>query len=369
MFENFCEKLAKLVVHHSIKVKKGNRIIVMGLSLAKNLFLALQTEVLKAGGHPILFPQLEGANELYYKHASDEQLGYYDDIYLTLAREINGLIRIACDNNTKKFSLVDTRKIGIVEAVAKKLEMQRIISQRQAKGEVNWVVIPYPCNSYAQEANMDLYSYSEFVEKALLLDKENPTQEWEQIHRKQDEIVEYLNNVKEIHVLGEDTDLTLSVEGRTWINCSGQNNLPDGEVYTGPIERSVNGCIRFTFPGIYKGREIENIYLEFEKGKVVNAMAEKGQELLQEILKIRNANKMGEFAIGTNYGIERFTKSMLFDEKIGGTLHCALGLGMPESGSKNISTIHWDILKDMKVSGSKIIADGVVIYEEGKWKI
>ena len=170
-------------------------------------------------------------------------------------------------------------------------------------------------------------------------------------------------------MIGEDTDLKLSVEGRTWINCSGHENLPDGEVFTGPVENSVNGKIRFTYPGIYMGKEIENIYLEFKDGKVVHASAEKGEDLLNEILKIENADTIGEFAIGTNYGITKFTKNMLFDEKIGGTLHCALGLGFPETGSKNVSSIHWDILKDMKTPGSQILADGKVIYEEGQWKI
>lgn len=159
------------------------------------------------------------------------------------------------------------------------------------------------------------------------------------------------------------------MEGRKWKNGSGKVNLPDGEVFTGPIENSVNGHIRFTYPGIYKGTEVENIFLEFKDGKVIIGRADKGQGLLQEILKIRNANKLGEFAIGTNYEIQQFTKNMLFDEKMGGTIHCALGLGFPETGSKNFSAIHWDILKDMKLPGSKIIADNNVIYEEGKWKI
>ncbi len=216
---------------------------------------------------------------------------------------------------------------------------------------------------------MDNFSYSEFVEKTLLLDKEDPVKEWKEVERKQDKLVEILNKVERIQVLGEDTDLTLSVKGRKWINCCGHNNLPDGEVFTSPLEDSVNGHIRFTFPGIYSGKEIENIRLDFKDGKVVKATADKAEDLLQEIVAIENANILGEFAIGTNYGITKFTKNMLFDEKMGGTMHCAVGAGPPETGSTNQSAIHWDILKDMKASGSKIIADGKVIYEEGQWKI
>ncbi len=369
MSENYCEKLAKVAINYSIKVKPGDRIVLIGPALAKDLFLALQTEILKAGGHPLLIPHLEGEQELFFKYASDDQIGYFDDIYLTLAKEFNGLVQIFGDYNTKKLTLVDPKKMGKFQGVAKRFEMMKIISERQQKGEVNTVIVPYPCQSYAQEADMDLYSYSSFVEKALFLDKKNPIQEWEQIQQKQEKVIEYLNNAKQIHVLGEDTDLSLSVKGRKWKNCSGQVNLPDGEVYTGPVENSVNGYIRFTYPGIYKGMEVKNIFLEFKDGKVINGTAEKGQALLQEILKIRNANQLGEFAIGTNYGIQQFTKNMLFDEKMGGTMHCALGMGFPETGSKNFSAIHWDILKDMKLPGSKIIADDNVIYEEGKWTI
>ena len=369
MFDTFCEKLAKLAINYSIEVKKGDRIVITGPDLAKDLFRALYVEILKAGGHPFVLQQLEGEEELFFKYATDEQLGYFDDIYITMAKEFDGLVQIFGDYNSKKLSLVDPKKMRKSRGAAKRFEFLKIFDEREAKGEVNWVAIPYPCQSYAQEANMDLFSYSSFVEKALFLDKENPVQDWKQIHKKQEKIVDYLNNVKMMHVLGEETDLTLSVEGRIWDNCSGQRNLPDGEVYTGPIEDLVNGYIRFTYSGIYQGREVENIYLEFKDGKVIKGTAAKGQELLQEILKMRNANKLGEFAIGTNYGITQFTKNMLFDEKIGGTIHCALGLGIPKTGSKNFSVIHWDILKDMKLPGSKIIADDKVIYEEGKWKI
>ncbi|MFX0071397.1 MAG: aminopeptidase [Candidatus Hermodarchaeota archaeon] len=369
MLDPFCEKLAQLVINYSIKLKEGNRIVILGPALAKDLFLALQVEILKAGGHSLSIPQLEGEDELFFKYASDNQLVYFDDIFVALAKEFDGVIMIFSDYNTKKLSLVDPKKIGKMQLAAKRVEMFKIFSEREAKGEIKWVIIPYPCQSHAQDANMDYYSYSSFVEKALFLDKADPVHEWNQLDKEQNRIIDLLNTSNNIHVLGEDTDLTLSVERRIWENANGQHNLPDGEVFTGPIENSVNGHIRFTYPGIYQGREVENIYLEFKDGKVVNATADRGEDLLKEILKIRNANKLGEFAIGTNYGITQFTKNMLFDEKIGGTIHCALGRGFAKTGSKNFSTIHWDILKDMKLSGSKIIADEKVIYEEGKWKI
>jgi aminopeptidase len=369
MLDNYCEKLAKLAVSYSLKVKKGDRVIVLGPVVAQELLLALYAEIIKAGGHPLLMPELEGAQEIFFNYAADYQLEYFDDIILRMVKEFDGFIQIFADYNTKKMELIDSEKLGKMQGSAKRFEFQKIMSERELKGELYWVIVPYPCQSYAQEANMDLYSYTDFVTKALMLDKEDPVEEWKMIHKKQETLVNFLNNVKKITVLGEDTNLTLSVEGRVWKNCSGQNNLPDGEVFTGPIENSVNGHIRFTYPGIYQGKEVENIFLEFKDGRVIKGTAEKGQELLHEILKIKNADILGEFAIGTNYGITDFSKNMLFDEKIGGTIHCALGLGIPKTGSKNLSAIHWDILKDMKLPGSKIFADKQLIYEEGKWKI
>ena len=333
------------------------------------MFQALYLEVLKAGGHPFTHIFMEGLSEIKFKYASEEQLEYVDNIIKQIMNEFDATINIFGDYNTKKLANVDPNRIAISQASPGHKELMEIMERRTSSGDLKWVIVPYPCQSFAQEAKMDLFSYFDFVEKALLLDKEDPISEWTKIDQEQEKIANYLNNSENIHVIGDDTDLTLSVKERKWINCSGQNNLPDGEVFTGPIEDSVNGHIRFTYPGIYSGQEIENIYLEFKDGKVINATADKGGELLQEILKIQNADKLGEFAIGTNYGITHFSKNMLFDEKMGGTMHCALGLGPEETGSKNKSAIHWDILKDMKLPGSKVIADGKVVYEEGQWKI
>ena len=358
----FYQKLARLAVNYAVSVKKGDKVFIQGPALAKELIQALYIECLKSGGLPLVLVDVEGLQELLFKYGSEEQLMYVPKEYLSMMREFG-------DYNTHKLATADPKAIAKSRSSPEFLELRKIHSERSAKGELNWVIVPFPCHSFAQEANMDVFSYSEFVEKALLLDKEDPVKEWTEIEKKQDEIVEILDKVENIHVLGEDTDLTLSVKGRKWVNCCGHRNLPDGEVFTGPVEDSVNGHIRFTYPGIYMGNEIENIYLEFKEGKLVKATADKGENLLQELIAIENADRIGEFAIGTNFGVTNFTKNMLFDEKMGGTMHCALGLGFPETGSKNQSAIHWDILKDMKLPGSKIIADGRIIYEEGQWKI
>jgi len=369
MISEFYIKLAKLAVNYAVGVKKDQRVAVVGPTVAKELFQAIYAEILKVGGHPLLIPQIEGIQELLYKYGSDEQLEYVDNVRKMVISDFDCLINIFADYNRKKLSLVDPKKISKSQGSPGNREVMKIYMERYAKGELNWVIIPFPCNAFAQEANMDLFSYFDFVKKALLLDKEDPVKEWKEIEKKQDKLVEYLDKVEKIQVLGEDTDLTVSVKGRKWVNCCGHNNLPDGEVFTSPLEDSVNGHIRFTYPGIYGGREVENIFLEFKDGKVTKATADKAEDMLHEIIAIENADVIGEFALGTNYGVTDFTKNMLFDEKMGGTMHCALGSGPLETGSTNQSAIHWDILKDMSLPGSKVIADGIVIYEEGQWKI
>ena len=365
----FFHKLAKLAVNYSLEVKKGQRVFVLGPSMAEELFQALYVELLKVGAHPFLIPLIEGEKELLFKYGSEEQISYVDEIIKNIFEQFDCLIYIFGDYNLRKLSLIEPKLISKYYGSHARREINKIEDERALKGEYKWVGIPFPSHSSAQEASMDLFSYAEFVEKALFLDKEDPVKEWKRFEKSQDTLIKALNSVEMIRIIGEDTDLSFSVNGRTWENGCGHENLPDGEVYTSPVEDTVDGRIRFTYPGIYLGHEIENIYLELKNGKVTKADANKGESLLREIIAIENANRIGEFAIGTNYGIEEFTKSMLFDEKMGGTIHIALGLGLVECGGKNQCAIHWDILKDMKPSGSKILADDKVIYEEGQWKI
>ncbi|MEE9376784.1 MAG: aminopeptidase [Candidatus Lokiarchaeia archaeon] len=366
MINTFYEKLAKLAINHSVNIKKGDRVFIAGPSLAKDLFQAMYKETIKAGGHPLLVVGIEGIQELKYKYASEEQLIYIDPIQKKILQEFDSYIVISGDYNTRKMSLVDPKLISLAQGSPGNKEVWEILMKRMATKELKYLVVPSPCNSFAQEANMDLFSYFEFIKKALFLDNDDPVKSWIEVEEKQEEVCRFLNEVESIKIIGEDTDITMSVKDRTWINDCGHVNLPAGEIFTSPVEDSVNGHIKFTYPGIYQGREIENIFLEFKDGKVIKASADKGEEFLKEILKIENADILGEFAIGTNYGITQFTKNMLFDEKIGGTIHCALGSGIEEAGSKNKCGIHWDILKDMKLPGSKILAEDKVIYEEGK---
>jgi len=368
--DDYNEKAAMLAVQYAVDVKPGELVFINGSEVANDLIKAVYIETLKAGGHPIVQSTIKGINAAKFKYSSDEQLAYVNPMTELLASKVQKKINVFADHNRQKMSLIDPEKIKLTSSSPKFKELMKIYQERISKKELEWTIVPYPCDSFAQDAKMDTESYKEFVYKALKLDSENPLDVWREIEKEQDKIVEILNKVDKIHVLGEDTDLTLSVKGRPWENCCGHKNLPDGEVFTSPIENSINGRIRFTYPGIFQGKEIKNILLEFKDGRVIKGTADEGQELLDTILTIENADLIGEFAIGTNYGIQKFTKNMLFDEKMGGTMHMALGMGFPETKSENqLCPIHWDILKDMKSEDSKIIADGKVIYQAGKWLI
>ncbi|MCF2140998.1 MAG: aminopeptidase [Candidatus Lokiarchaeota archaeon] len=369
MYEYNLDKVAKLAINYAIGVKSGDKVLIQAPIVAQELIRALVYETIQAGGHPEVRAIVPGLQEMTLMYGSDEQLQFVSPMFKTAVETYDALINVFADYNTHKLEQIPAERLQKAQMSKDLQEMMKIFEKRESAGELKWTIVPYPCDAMAQEAGMDLFSYEKFVAEALKLSVDNPAEEWRKIEQEQASIVEQLNKVKTIHVVGEDTDLTVDVSGRTWVNSCGHKNLPDGEIFTSPVEDNINGKIRFTYPGIFQGKEIENIYLEIENGKVVKATADKGQELLDSVLQIPGADHFGEFAIGTNYGITKFTKNMLFDEKIGGTLHMALGRGFPETGGKNQSTIHWDILKDMHSEESIIYADDKIIYQAGKWKI
>lgn len=366
MYADYNEKLAKLIVEYSVNVQSNDLVMIQAPINAENLVREVFGGILRAEGHILRMKLLiDGQDEMFYNLATDEQLKYVDDLEVEYWKKANVLIAIRSDYNTRALTNVPAEKKVMVREARK--EITKIYLERAANKELRWNLCPYPCNAYAQEANMGRLEYLEFVYKALNLHQDDPVEFWKRVEANQDEIVNILNKGKEFRIIGEDTDLTLAIENRKWKNCCGHENLPDGEVFTGPHEDGVNGNIRFTYPGIYEGQEVEDIRLIFKEGKVVDFDARKGKNLLEKMLTISNANILGELAIGTNFGINKFTKNMLFDEKMGGTVHLALGSGYPETGSKNQSSIHWDILKDMKDSEAKILLDDEVIYQAGKW--
>jgi len=365
MVDRRIERLAKLCVHYSVEVKPGEVVFIQGSDAAFPLINEIYKECLVAGAHPMVYPRLD-LQYTFFKYANEKQLSYVSPVERFIAENVDVNISIYCEQNLKKLTNIDPARIRL--HAASRRELSEIFHRRVAEGKLRWTVLPYPTNAQAQEASMSLEEYEDFVYASCFADKEDPIAEWRRIHQEQEKICDFLNRGSEVRVVGEDTDLILNVKGRRWINCAGKENMPDGEVFTAPIEDSANGTIRFTFPGIVSGREVEDITLTFKDGEVVKASAAKGNELLQEILKIDGARRIGEIAIGTNYAISKFTKNMLFDEKMGGTIHLALGNSYPESGGLNKSAIHWDILKDMKKDG-EIYVDGQLIYKNGKFLI
>lgn len=363
-------KLAKLIINYSMNVGKGDYLSIDGSDIAAPLIREVYREAIRKGAHVDINVNLPGISEIFFKEASEEQLSYVKPINRFAVENYNKMLTIMGGYNLKALSNVDP--VRMQKRVAASREVNMKFMEKIMNGQIDWCGTQYPTHSDAQEANMSLEEYEDFVYGAVLLDRDDPVAEWREISKKQNEICRYLEGKKALHVISKDTDLRMSVEGRKWISCDCKLNVPDGEVFTTPIENSVEGHIRFSYPGIYGGKEIEDIRLEFKEGKVVKASAAKGEDLLLALLDTdEGARTLGEFAIGTNYGIQKFTKNMLFDEKIGGTIHAAIGAVPMDTGGTNQSGIHWDMLCNMK-DGGEIYGDEELIYKDGrfiKWNL
>jgi len=278
----------------------------------------------------------------------------------------DALVSILSPFNLKELQNVSPEKKRIVNIA--NAEIQKIHMHRSSEGKLKWVVCQYPCDAAAQESEMSLSEYTEFVFDSCYLFDKDPVAKWREVHNMQQKIVDYLNGKKNVRYKGNDIEIEFSTAGRIWINSDGRCNMPSGEVFTGPVEDSVNGFIRFSYPAIFMGQEIEDISLEVKNGEVVSWGAKKGKDFLDQLFKIPGATRFGEAAIGTNYGIKKFTKNILFDEKLGGTIHMAVGASYPNTGGKNESSVHLDFIADMK-DNSEILADGEVFYRNGKFLI
>jgi len=358
-------KLAHVLVHYSTEVKAGETVRIMGTPSSEPLLREVYREVLRVGAHPVVRMRLTDEDALFYREAADGELDYVDALLLHDTETIDVSIGTFPDQNPYSLTSVDPAKKQ--RRLRARGPIIRKFTERWSTGQLRWVGTAYPTEALAQEAHMSLDEYAGFVFAAGRLDEENPADSWRTLSASQQRICDRLNQCSTIRYVGLDTDLTFSCRGRSWMNCDGKLNFPDGEVFTGPVEDSVNGTIRFTFPGIFAGQEVEDILLRFRDGKVEEARAAKGQDLLHQLIHTDpGASYVGEIAIGTNDQIRHFTRNMLFDEKMGGTIHLALGMGVPGSGSKNVSSLHWDMLKDMR-DGGEIHADGMLIYRNGRF--
>lgn len=359
------EKLADVMVNYSLQLKKGDWVRIQGTPAGMPFIKAFFKKAVEKGALPFYMPVIDDLTEIFLKHGSDEQLKFVPETLKYEAEHMDALMALFGNENTKYLSNVDPKKQALAHSARKEL-FERIL-ERTSKGEMRWCGTMFPLLSAAQDGEMSFTDYEDFVYRAGALHLDDPVSHWKSVSAKQAKICDFLGSKSEFKIVAADTELTFNAGGRKWINCDGKENFPDGEVFTGPVENSVNGKIKYSFPACYQGREVHNVTLTFKDGKVVDFSADKNYDFLDQMLNMDDGAKyVGEIAIGTNYQIQKFTKNTLFDEKIGGTCHIAVGASLPESGGVNKSALHWDMVCDLR-EGGEIHADGEVIYKDGKF--
>lgn len=358
--------MARVLVDYSVNVYSGDKVLIEATLLAEPLVREVYRRVLERGGHPhILFSLPDQEEILYQAAASDDQLDFTPALHQTAVEQFDARIRIYSEGNTRGLSSIDPARVTRRQKAL--AVVQGTVFRRAAEGSLRWVSTLFPTQAYAMEAEMGWNAYQDFVFQACHVDDHasDPVVHWQEVGQVQQRFIDLLSGHSQVEIQGPDVDLKLSIAGRTFLNSCGLHNMPDGELYTGPVEDSVEGWVRFTYPAVYSGQIVEGVELAFEQGRVTRAGARKNQDLLLKMLDSdAGARYVGEFAVGTNYGIDRFTRNILFDEKIGGTFHLALGSGYPETGSRNRSMIHWDMICDLH-QDAQIRVDGQTIYRDG----
>lgn len=356
-------KLAQILVHYSLGLKAGDQLEIRTNPLAQELALLVYEEAVKTGAHVLNTISLPGSEKIFFEYANGNQLDFVSPVRKLVYESFDAILAIGAEFNTR--SLSGTKPENLARAKKARASLTKIMLERAANLDLSWCVTEFPTNASAQEADMSLRDYQEFVFGAGLLDEPDPVDVWRKEGERQKQLIDWLKGKDVVRISGEDIDLKFSIKDRIFKEGDGKNNFPDGEIFTAPVEESANGWVRFKYPGIYESQEVIDVELWFEHGKVVKEKASKGNELLSSILNTDDGSRyLGEWGIGTNYGIKKFTKNMLFDEKMGGTIHFALGKGYPETGSLNESGIHWDLLCDMSKSEIKI--DDELFYRNGK---
>ncbi|MFC2161604.1 aminopeptidase [Acidobacteriota bacterium] len=359
------EKWADMLVNYSLNLQPGETLLIETTPLSQELCLLVYEEAIKAGAHPYLSIELPGAKEIFMGTATDTQLMYVTPVYKFMYENFDANVSINAPANTRSLSSIDPTRIQMKNKAFME-KAKSILYSRIDSSQLKWCYTSFPTPALAQEAEMGIEEYKKFVFESCQLFESDPKKSWEQLSQKQEELCEWLNGKSDILLRGPNIDLRMSIKDRPFFNEDGKQNFPGGEIYTSPVENSTNGWIRFSYPAIFESQEIIDVELWFENGKVIKEKASKGQAFLTETLNTDAGSRfVGELGIGTNYGIKRFTKFMLFDEKMGGTIHIAVGHGFPEVGGTNVSAIHWDMLCDM--SEGEILVDGEVFYKNGKY--
>jgi aminopeptidase len=360
------DALARVLVHYSLELQPGDEFCLETTPLAQELNLAVCREALLAGAHVSVLAGLPGMEEAFYRYAGKAQLDHVPPFRRLVVEQFSARLIILAPANTRELANVDPERLR--RAAGARAGLSATFWERSAAGALKWCDTVYPTVALAQEADMSLQEYEEFVFAASLLDAPDPIAAWREQGDRQRELTRWLTGRDQVRLAGPCIDLSLSVRGRSFGEYSGQHNFPDGEIAVSPVESSANGWVRFSYPAIYRGQEVNDIELWFEGGRVVKERAGKGQALLTALLDTDAGSRyLGELGIGANYGIRRFTKHMLFDEKMGGTIHLALGAGLPETGGQNKSAIHWDLLCDM--AESEIAVDGDLFYRDGIFQV
>jgi aminopeptidase len=358
-------RLADVVAEHSVRLGEDDLVLIQGPSLAEPMLAELTRAAIDRGAVPRVRVTLDGIDRAFLDRASDAQLDWLPPHALEEMEAIDAHIEVLGAWNTRELTTVDPDRVARRRASARPLG-ERFLD-RAASGALRWCVTAYPCNAFAQDSDMSLAAYEDFVYGAGWLDRPDPVAAWSRFADTLSDLATRLEQVHTLRVIGQDTDLRVGVGGRTWVASIGERNFPDGEVFTGPLETETEGEIRFSYPAVIGGRQVEDVRLRFRDGRVVASEAAAGESYLRRMLAIDDgASVLGEFAIGTNYAIDQFTRQTLFDEKIGGTCHTAVGAGYPNTGSLNRSALHWDMVHDLR-RGGEIHADGEPIYRDGRF--
>jgi aminopeptidase len=363
------EKMAEVLINYSTAVQPGDRVLIRSTSpAAEPLVQALYQAALRVGGKAFSYVHLREEDSLALEATTDPDLLATVNPMLQLMYEsCQVIIRIEASENPQALS---TYPADLQTARAKgKAALMKIQMAREGDGSLRRCTTQFPTQGYAQTAGMSLSQYEDFVYGACKLHLADPVAAWQEVEQRQQRLVDYLAGKQHLHARGQNIDLQMSIAGRSFLNACGTANFPDGEIFTGPVEDSVNGWVKFTYPALHGGNEVVGAQLTFENGRVTQATAKKNEAyLLSKLDTDPGARRLGEFAIGTNNDIQQFTGSILFDEKIGGTVHMAVGQGYPETGSANESSIHWDMICDMR-AGGEILVDGELFYRDGEFLI
>ena len=361
------EKYAKLLINYCLDIREGDRLFIQTTTLAEPLVREVYKEALRAGAAVVETDfMFREQKRLLLELGNEAQLRAVSPFYSLAMREFDAYLHIRAPFNLREDANIDASKNDIRQEA--NADISRIYAQRTASKALRRTLCQYPTDAAAQEANMSLSEYETFVFNACKLNQPDPTAAWLAVRKMQQGIVDHLNTCTSIHYVSEKMNIRFSTKGRTWINSDGQNNMPSGEVYTSPVENSVNGVAYFSFPSIHGGHEVQEATLWVKDGYIEKWEATRGKEYLDKIFNIKGARRFGEAAIGTNYDIPQLTKNILFDEKIGGTIHMAIGQSYLQAGGKNESSIHWDMINDMR-QGGEIYADDVLIYRNGLFLI